>query len=42
MKFTEGSFKDWGYQFAAKKYKAIELMVVLGILLQTQSREEKL
>ena len=25
MKFTEGSFKDWGYQHAAKKYKAIEL-----------------
>ena len=25
MKFTEGSFKDWGYQFAASKYGAIEL-----------------
>jgi len=25
MKFTEGSFKDWGYQHAAKKYKAKEL-----------------
>ena len=25
MKFTEGSFKDWGYQFAASKYDAIEL-----------------
>ena len=25
MKFTEGSFKDWGYQLAAEKYKAEEL-----------------
>ncbi len=25
MKFTEGSFKDWGYQFAASKYGAVEL-----------------
>ena len=25
MKFTEGSFKDWGYQLAAEKYKAKEL-----------------
>jgi len=25
MKFTEGSFKDWGYQFAASEYGAIEL-----------------
>jgi isocitrate dehydrogenase len=25
MKFTEGSFKDWGYQFAASIYGAIEL-----------------
>ena len=24
MKFTEGSFKDWGYQFAASKYGAVE------------------
>ena len=25
MKFTEGSFKDWGYQFAASEYGAVEL-----------------
>ena len=25
MKFTEGSFKDWGYQLAVKKYGAEEL-----------------
>ena len=25
MKFTEGSFKDWGYQCAASKYGAVEL-----------------
>ena len=25
MKFTEGSFKDWGYQYAASEYEAIEL-----------------
>mgnify|MGYP001342355931 FL=1 len=25
MKFTEGSFKDWGYQLAAEKYGAEEL-----------------
>jgi len=25
MKFTEGSFKDWGYQYAASKYGAVEL-----------------
>ena len=25
MKFTEGSFKDWGYQLATEKYKAEEL-----------------
>ena len=25
MKFTEGSFKDWGYQFAASEYDAVEL-----------------
>ena len=25
MKFTEGSFKDWGYQFAVSKYDAKEL-----------------
>ena len=25
MKFTEGSFKDWGYQYAASEYDAIEL-----------------
>ena len=25
MKFTEGSFKDWGYQFAASEYSAVEL-----------------
>lgn len=25
MKFTEGSFKDWGYQLAAEKYEAKEL-----------------
>ena len=25
MKFTEGSFKDWGYQLAEEKYGAIEL-----------------
>ncbi len=25
MKFTEGSFKDWGYQLAAEKYKAKEV-----------------
>ena len=25
MKFTEGSFKDWGYQFAASQYGAVEL-----------------
>ena len=25
MKFTEGSFKDWGYQLAAEKYKAEKL-----------------
>ena len=25
MKFTEGSFKDWGYQFAASEYEAVEL-----------------
>ena len=25
MKFTEGSFKDWGYQLAAEKYEAEEL-----------------
>ena len=25
MKFTEGSFKDWGYQLAVEKYKAEEL-----------------
>ena len=25
MKFTEGSFKDWGYQFAVSKYDAEEL-----------------
>ena len=25
MKFTEGSFKDWGYQFAASGYGAVEL-----------------
>ena len=24
MKFTEGSFKDWGYQFAASEYGAVE------------------
>ena len=24
MKFTEGSFKDWGYQLAASKYGAVE------------------
>jgi len=25
MKFTEGSFKDWGYQYAVSKYGAVEL-----------------
>ena len=25
MKFTEGSFKDWGYQYAASEYGAVEL-----------------
>ena len=25
MKFTEGSFKDWGYQYAASKYGAVKL-----------------
>ena len=25
MKFTEGAFKDWGYQFAASEYGAVEL-----------------
>ncbi len=25
MKFTEGSFKDWGYQLAAEKYEAKEI-----------------
>ena len=25
MKFTEGSFKDWGYQYAASAYGAVEL-----------------
>ena len=25
MKFTEGSFKDWGYQFAVSEYGAVEL-----------------
>ena len=25
MKFTEGSFKDWGYQFAASEYGTVEL-----------------
>ncbi len=25
MKFTEGSFKDWGYEFAASEYGAVEL-----------------
>ena len=25
MKFTEGSFKDWGYQLAAEKYGAVEI-----------------
>ena len=25
MKFTEGSFKDWGYQLAAEKYAAKEI-----------------
>ena len=25
MKFTEGSFKDWGYQLAVEKYGAVEI-----------------
>jgi isocitrate dehydrogenase len=25
MKFTEGAFKDWGYQFAANNYGAVEV-----------------
>ena len=25
MKFTEGSFKDWGYQLATEKYGAVEI-----------------
>ena len=25
MKFTEGSFKDWGYSFAAEKYGAVQI-----------------
>ena len=25
MKFTEGSFKDWGYQLVAEKYGAVEI-----------------
>ena len=41
MKFTEGLFRDTGYQLAKDEFGAKRLMVVHGAALQIQKLERK-
>ncbi len=40
MKYTEGAFRDWGYELAKNAYDGEDLMVGHGRLLKTLRMEK--
>ena len=38
MKYTEGAFKEWGYELALDRFGGERLMVVHGLKLKTLER----